>query len=209
MTNGPEYLEIVNWGDHLHPDLTRKVKPPFRWIKLQTENLDMLGDLSLREYGAYCRILNLSALTNNQTAFKTNWIKRRTGITPKDLQKLKNRGLIKITNSLSTVEESQQNQANDQETASDSQADLQQASRLDGNRKGLDTNGIEGDGPAGIRPTGRQPKFEELTRACDEAGVSGSDWNGIANLIETKFQFSPTKKQLNTIQRQLNDRAGK
>ena len=53
------------------------------------------------------------------------------------------------------------------------------------------------------------PKFEELTDACEEAGLSGSDWNELVKLIETRFKFTPTEKQLNTMQRQLNDRAGK
>ena len=103
------YLEVVDWGDHLHPDLTRKAKPPFRWLKLQTENLDVLGDLSLREYGAYCRVLNLAALTNNRMVYNANAIKRRTGITPKDVQKLQNRGLIRIVSRTSGAENLKKN----------------------------------------------------------------------------------------------------
>ena len=122
-----EILEIVEWTDHLHPDITRKVKPPFRWIKLQSENLDMLGDLTLREFGAFSRLILLAALTNNETVWKPNWIKRRTGITQKDIEKLQNRGLVRIVWKSGALEESQQNQDKHSNTASGSQAHQQQS----------------------------------------------------------------------------------
>ena len=61
----------------------------------------------------------------------------------------------------------------------------------------------------GIRPNGRQPGFAELFSACQDAGVSGSDWNAIADVIEAKFGFLPSEKQYNSLQGQLNDQAGK
>jgi hypothetical protein len=85
-----EYIEIVGWSNHLHPDQARKVKPPYRWLKLQTENLDILGDLTLKEYGVYCRLLSLAASTNNRTVFSQKVIKRRARITQKDVEKLQN-----------------------------------------------------------------------------------------------------------------------
>ncbi len=74
---------------------------------------------------------------------------------------------------------------------------------------------VQGEAPApkkigtGIRPNGRQPRFAELLSACQDAGVSGSDWNAIADVIEAKFGFLPSEKQYICLQRQLNDQAGK
>ena len=203
------HLEIVGWDDFLHPDTRRKCKPPFRWCKLNTEFLDTHGDLSNREFGAFCRLLMLAAATNNRVVYNLNWIRRRTGASRQVIETLSDRGLVRLVGSEDETEKTQDNQATSSVDTSDMQAGIQQTARVEEKGKGFDRNGIEGNGPAGITPNRRQPKFEELTLACAEAGVSGSDWNAIANLIETKFQFSPTEKQLNTIQRQLNDRAGK
>lgn len=80
---------------------------------------------------------------------------------------------------------------------------------FEGSCKGFGEGSVKGRSMRGIRPNGRQPHFEEMTNECEIAGVSGSDWNRITDVIERVFNFTPTEKQLNTIQRQLNDRAGK
>ena len=141
-----EYLEIVNWGDHLHPDTTRKAMPPYRWVKLESENLDTLGDLSLRHYGAFCRLLNLAALTNNRTVFDAKVIRRRTGVTQKDIENLEKRGLIKIVEKTVDAEKHEQNQSPEPEIASGLQADPPQAAAPEGKGEegnGFDTRGLE------------------------------------------------------------------
>lgn len=146
MIPAVEYLEIVGWSDHLHPDVSRKVKPPYRWVKLETENLDCLGDLSLRDYGAFCRLLGLAALTNNRTVYNPAVIRRRTGVTKGELKRLENRGLIRIVTETNDFENSQQKQLADSISASSSSANLPQAAGPEGKGlegKGSDMRGIE------------------------------------------------------------------
>jgi len=158
--DGPvQYVKIVGWSDHLHPDLTRKVKPPFRWIKLQTENLDTLGDLTLREFGAYCRLLSLAALTDNRVVFNARAIKRRTGITPKDIEKLQNRGLVRITDESHAPEKNQRNQGRDLETASGFAEIPPQSAALEG--KGSEEIGSDLNRGDAIR--GLSPRVEDTT----------------------------------------------
>lgn len=207
-----QYLVVENWGDHLHPDTKRKAKPPYRWIKLRTEALDVQGDMSLREYGAYCRILMLAGLTNNVTVFRPGFIKRRTGVTQNDIKKLQKRGLISIKDKPPDSKIPQENQSTDSESASKRtehrrQAAGESATGRDGTRSDLTRR--ENKSLVGVRPNGRQPSFGELTNTCQVAGISGSDWDGIASMIEEAFHFTPSKRQLSVIQQQLNDRQKK
>lgn len=172
VTQQPDvkYLRVVDWSDHLHPDLTRKVKPPFRWIKLQSENLDMLGDLTLREYGAYCRLLNLAALTNNRTIFNAKAIKRRTGITQKDIEDLQNRGLLRIINRTDAPEKDEQKQGNDSKTASDIPANSPQPAAPEGKGEdsiGSDLNRTDTSIPCTSCTPSDEKDSEEKTSKCD------------------------------------------
>lgn len=140
MSDATLYLVVENWGDHLHPDQRRKAKPPYRWVKLQTEALDTQGDMTLREYGAYCRLLMLAGLTDNVTVYRPNWIRRRTGITQKDVEKLKKRGLISIRNELPDFQKTEENQSTNSQTASGDSDSCQEGAAPDRNRNRLDRN---------------------------------------------------------------------
>lgn len=201
------YLEIVDWDDFLHPDTRRKCKPPFRWCKLPTEFLDTHGDLSCREFGAYVRLIMLAASTNNRTAYNPTWIRRRAGVSRQVIESLSSRGLVRIGVDSVGDEKTQEKQTTFSKTASSPQANLPQTARLEG--KGLDLTRPEGKAPPGIRPNGKQPGFSQMIDVCLDAGLSGSNWNGIKETIETTFGFIPTEKQVRTIELQLNDRAGK
>ncbi len=176
-----EYLEIANWGNHLHPDTKRKAKPPYRWVKLESSNLDVLGDLSLREYGAFCRLLSLAALTDNRTAFNAKMIQRRTAITQKLLEKLQQRGLIRFVTDCPGPENSQQNQIPTSDVASGPLANSRQAAAPEGkgkdknelNMRRVDSDEFEGLDPiprprltaVATRRGGKDPRgFDELKR---------------------------------------------
>lgn len=211
-------LEIVGWSDHLHPDITRKVKPPFRWVKLQSENLDMLGDLTLREFGAFSRLILLAALTNNVTVWKPNWIKRRTGVTQKDIEKLQNRGLVRIVWKSGTLEESQQIQDNRSNTASGPQAHQQQSAGTEGrgrDRSRFDKRGLDDSQPPDVLNTdspaptpsksnGHDPRsFDNLKiQVLSVARKLGSkDPNQIYRLAGQSLRMS--SKQIGTAVKQL------
>lgn len=213
-----EFLEIVGWTDHLHPDITRKVKPPFRWVKLQSENLDMLGDLTLREFGAFSRLILLAALTNNETVWKPNWIKRRTGITQKDIEKLRIRGLVRIVWKSGELEECQQNQDNHSNTASGSQAHQQQSAgteEMGEDRSRSDKRGLDGSRSADFsnadfppttprRSNGHDPRsFDDLKIQVLSAAVKlGSrDPDQIYRLAGQTLRMS--SKQVGTAVKQL------
>lgn len=140
-----QFLEIVDWDDFLHPDTTRKCKPPYRWVKLNTENLDTMGDLSLREYGAYCRLIMLAASTNNRTRFNPGWIKRRTGITQVLIENLSKRNLVRIVSESELAEKAEQNQSDSSGNASGHDGKPPQKSGQEGRGKGSDLNNTGGD----------------------------------------------------------------
>ncbi|MCH9694781.1 MAG: hypothetical protein K0U72_09750 [Gammaproteobacteria bacterium] len=200
-------LEILDWGEFLHPDTRRKCKAPLRWCKLQTEFLDTLGDLSCADMGAYIRLVMLAATTDNKTVYKPEWIRRRAGVSRQAIDKLSARGLVRVVTKTVNSEKAQQNQTASQEIARTNLEVDQHAARPDRNRSEL--NGKEGMASAGIRPNGRQPDINELLAACIDAGVSGGDWTGQRTVIETKYGFMPSEKQHHLLERQLNDRAGK
>ncbi|MEM1176042.1 MAG: hypothetical protein AAGI27_14625 [Pseudomonadota bacterium] len=141
MSKDGEYISIVDWGAHVHPDTARKAKPPYRWIKLLTEDLDVHGDLTLAEEGAYVRLLRLAALTGNSISNRSGFVQRRAGVSPKYVRKLLELGLIEITSKTDQGEKSQQNQTNSSETASTQPANGQQSANTEG--KGLEGNRLD------------------------------------------------------------------
>jgi len=61
--------------------------------------------------------------------------------------------------------------------------------------------------PPGVRRIGRQPEFDLLLKACLEARVTGSDWNGQTDVVRQQFGFVLSDRQHQQLERQLNDRA--
>ena len=175
-----EYLEIVRWDAHLHPDVSRKVKPPYRWVKLETENLDSLGDLSLRDYGAFCRLLGLAALTNNRTVYNAAVIRRRTGVTKTELKRLQNRGLIRITEEKGAIEKSQQKQPPNSESASETQGESPQVASAEG---------------MGI---GKGSDSKEVDQTHYPASASTSHLNDRRSFDSLKTALLPVAQKLNT-----------
>ena len=204
-----EYLEIVHWSSHLHPDVSRRVKPPYRWVKLETENLDSLGDLSLRDYGAFCRLLGLAALTNNRIVFNAGVIRRRTGVTKGELKRLETRGLIRVVTEPTDFENSQQKQLADSISASSSSANLPQAAGPEG--KGLeekrsDMRGIEPPTlsapplPA-IPNQARSPDLRSFDQLKSEVLAAGRK----LNTADHQTIFNSTRQTLGMSRRQVEE----
>lgn len=176
----------------------------------------MLGDLSPAEYGAYCRILSLAALTNNRTVYNPRTIKRRTDVSAKIIERLRKRNLIDIVSFSDVNKKHQQKQSKDDETASGNSANPPQTAAPEG--RGRDKTGFDKEGtgvetsngsPSGISKNRKQPKFPDMVNACRNAGVSGSDWQSMRDVLQSEFAMNATDKQLATLQTQLNDRARK
>lgn len=55
----------------------------------------------------------------------------------------------------------------------------------------------------------KQPPFKDLLQVCREQGIQPSNWLSIAELIERRFNFSPSRAQLQCLERQLIDRSGR
>lgn len=203
-----QYLVVPEWDKHLPPDYRKKCKAPYRWCKLYTENLDDLGDLTCREFGAYCRLLMLAAVTDNRLVYKPSWIRRRSGVSREVIDTLLNRNLVELIDGPEKFEKTITNQALDADFSRGSGESAAKPSPVEGKGKGREKNRREGIAPPGLKPDGRQPTFKVMTQACQDAGVAGSDWNAISTIIKKEFNFLPTEKQLSTLQRQLNDRSG-
>ncbi len=64
-------------------------------------------------------------------------------------------------------------------------------------------NGVSSNCNSEIR---KQPPFERLTQACIEAGIRGSDYHCISDVIERTFGFQPSDRQVTHLERQIIDR---
>ena len=210
MRNSLEILKIVDWDKFVHPDVSRKkggIKPPFRWVKMYSNQLDTLGHLSPIHFAGFTRLLLLSAFTGNQTPFDPGYIRRRSGVSRQCIEALLTLGLVELVPVEPEDRKTQQNQHLDSENASNQPATDQHSSVLEGRGRDRDKKGGEGSAPPVTRAMGRQPEFDEMLDCCLQKGISsGSDWTKIRFAVQHKFGFELSEKQLSQLGRQINDR---
>ena len=126
MGDEQEFIRIVDWEDFLHPDPSRRAKPPLAWVKLQTDHLDRLGYLSPSEYGTYNRLVTLAASTNNRIPTRSGYVQRRGNVRLSTVKTLSNLGLIEFFTDARSAKKSQENQDDLEITASKVRANSQQ-----------------------------------------------------------------------------------
>ena len=144
-----EILEIVDWDRRISAELRRKTNPPYRWGKFFADDNDSVGDLSCAQHGAYMRLMALALTTDNRTAWRPEWIRRRLGVSRQMVDGLSARGLVRIVTSTISSQNSTQDQQQIFPDSGDFPEALRNRSGGRGEGKGLDMNRGEGSATPG------------------------------------------------------------
>ena len=206
MAGRRTFLSVANWDDIQNP--RRPKVPP--WTKLHRDwlNIYEFSRLSATNRGVLFSMHMLCAELRNRVPYDTAYIAHKINLRPAVVGK----ALIQLISTEFLVEF-----AEDLETSQNN--DLTQLTgtrwippegdtETDTNPKGTGRQHVESirERSNSIPKRFKQPKFEELTRACMKAGVRGSDYRAISDIIKETFDLEPSTRQIETLERQINDR---
>jgi len=209
-----KFILLKDWERYCYADLRKKLAPPHPWYRQRSDDLDTLNYLDGRLYGALCRLRMLACIKGNPIENREIYLRGRCGVTQKTLAKLHEHGLIDFVDERPVPEKTNKNNSKIENYPEKGRMPVRIKSVLEGEKEiDIKTEGpgkgnthsrrIAGNGAAG---KSGQPAFEEMTRACMKAGVRGSDYRGISEVIKDSFGFQPTTGQLLELEKQIIDR---
>lgn len=200
---------MADWEKTQNPK--RPKIPP--WIKLHREwlNLPKFRNLSAANRGTLFSMQMLCMELGNRVPYETSFIAQKIGLRPavagKALCHLITTGFL-----LEFAEEADASDNNDlaqiirsDRVALEGDIDKEKEpiprdeSPLKAKRK------RSGDNRNSSK--WRQPNFEFLTQACVQAGVRGSNYEHITQVLEDSLGITPSEKQLPVLERQIIDRS--
>lgn len=214
MTRERKFIHLVGWSEYVYPDRRKKLDPPYPWYKQPSIELDTLNHLDGRLFAALCRLRMLACQVGNNIELREQYLRGRCGITRKALDRLTEYGLIVLLDQRPKHDNASKNSGSTPIPPESGRSTWRGTSGPEGDSDSeIHQNSNQGALPhrlAGKRETTgcrRQPAFEQLTRACQEAGLRGSDFIGISELIEGCFDFQPSAKQMVVLEHQIIDRS--
>ena len=212
MSSQRKFLKMADWEKTQNPK--RPKIPP--WIKLHREwlNLPKFRNLSAANRGILFSMQMLCMELGNRVPYDTSFIAQKIGLRPavagKALCHLIITGFL-----LEFAEEADASDNNDLEQIMRSdraplEGEIDRDIDKDTHPKGMEI--VQADKcteqTRTILRSRKQPDFEILTKTCLSAGVRGSDYAHITEVLEKMHGITPSPKQLPVLERQLIDRSG-
>lgn len=194
-----QFLKMADWEKTQNPK--RPKVPP--WIKLHRAwlNLPWYRDLSAANRGVLFSIHMLCAELGNRVPSDISFVAQKIGLRPAVVGKAI-RHLVATEFLLEFAEELDASQNRDLDVIAESERVPTEGE----SDKDKETE----NNPQGVkqRKTYRftQPKFEDLTQTCVQAGVRGSDYEHISKVLKNSHGFIPSPAQLQILEQQIIDR---
>ncbi|MDJ0711292.1 MAG: hypothetical protein QNJ14_12915 [Woeseiaceae bacterium] len=178
------------------------------WTRLHRDWLEDYDftQLSMTTRGVYFCLHMLAARSANRVPLDYSWIGKKIVTRPQDVGKaiaaLQRVGLVEeFVEDVETCRNNDLQQVLGTEAVPveiEKEKDLEEgpATSIVGREKAKSTR----------RANSKQPAFEAMTRACVAAGVRGSDYVQIGEVIQRVFGFEPSDRQLTQLERQIINR---